>query len=158
MLDHHDGVAEVGQSVENREQALDVGEMQTRGRLVEDVKRATGRGATELGGQLDPLGFAAGERACSTGRASGIPARRRGAHRALRRTRGTASKSCAALVDAHLQHVADRLSLEAHFERLTVEPLAAAFLAGHVQVGEEMHRAAGAGPGPGRLRTGLPWR
>ena len=39
VLDHHDGVAQVGQSVEDLEQAVDVGEMQAGGRLVEDIKR-----------------------------------------------------------------------------------------------------------------------
>ena len=45
VLDHHDGMAQVGQSMENLEQALDVGEMQARGRLVQDDK-APGRSRT----------------------------------------------------------------------------------------------------------------
>ena len=40
---------------------------------------------------------------------------------------GHGVEELAALVDPHLQDVADRLSLEADFERLTVEPLAAAY-------------------------------
>ena len=62
------------------------------------------------------------------------------------------------LVDAHLQHIADRHSLEAHFQRLPIEPLSAAFLAGDVQVGQEVHGDPALGPGPGTVRNVRPWR
>ena len=48
MLDHEHGVARVDESLQNAEQAIDVAEMQTRRRLVEDVERASGRDASEL--------------------------------------------------------------------------------------------------------------
>ena len=38
MLDDDDGVAQVGQAVEDGEQAVDVGEVQAGGRLVQDVE------------------------------------------------------------------------------------------------------------------------
>ena len=43
------------------------------------------------------------------------------------------------LVDRHLQHVGDGLALEADLERLAVVALAVALLAGHVDVGQEVH-------------------
>ena len=43
------------------------------------------------------------------------------------------------LVDAHLQHLGDVLALVADPQRRVVEALAAADLAGHVDVGEEVH-------------------
>ncbi len=42
MLDHHHGMAAIGQTVEDQEQPLDVGEMEARRRLVEDVKCPAG--------------------------------------------------------------------------------------------------------------------
>ncbi len=43
------------------------------------------------------------------------------------------------VLDRHLEHVRDRLALEAHLERLAVVALAVALLAGHVDVGQEVH-------------------
>src|SRR3712207_7133740 len=43
------------------------------------------------------------------------------------------------LLDRHLEHVGDRLALEAHLQRLAVVPLAVALLARHVDVREEVH-------------------
>src|SRR6185503_15155902 len=43
------------------------------------------------------------------------------------------------LLDRHLEHVRDRLALETDVERLAVVALAVALLAGHVDVGQEMH-------------------
>ena len=54
-------------------------------------------------------------------------------------TLGTAPKKSPALVNAHVQHVADRLALEAYLQGLAVEPLAAAGLAADEQIGEEIH-------------------
>ena len=43
------------------------------------------------------------------------------------------------LLDRHLEHVGDRLPLEAHLERLPVVAAPVARLTGHVDVGEEVH-------------------
>ena len=43
------------------------------------------------------------------------------------------------LLDRHLEHVGDRLALEAHLERLLVVPVPVAGLALHVDVGQEVH-------------------
>ena len=61
-------------------------------------------------------------------------------HRAPCEDSGHRVEELAALIDPHLQDVADRLSLEADGERLAVEPLAAALVAGHVKVGKKVHR------------------
>ena len=62
VLDDDDGVSGVGEPVEHIEQALDIGEVEARGRLVEDVERLPGRDLGELGSELDPLRLAPGER------------------------------------------------------------------------------------------------
>ena len=62
VLDDDHGVALVDQSLEHRQQLADVFEMQTGGRLVEDVDGPPGGAALELGGELDALGLTTGER------------------------------------------------------------------------------------------------
>ena len=48
--------------MEHLQEQAHVLEVQTGGRLVEDIEGAPGVALGQLGGQLDPLGFAAGER------------------------------------------------------------------------------------------------
>ncbi|CAM5692732.1 hypothetical protein SALBM311S_11115 [Streptomyces alboniger] len=61
VLDDDDRVALVDQSAEDRQQLADVLEVQTGGRLVQDVDRAPGGAALQLTGELDALGLAAGQ-------------------------------------------------------------------------------------------------
>ena len=49
------------------------------------------------------------------------------------------SKKRQRLLDGHVEHVGDVLALEADLERLAVVALAVALLAGHVDVGQEVH-------------------
>src|SRR5512133_3824972 len=58
VLDDDDRVALLDEAVQDVEQALDVGEVQSRGRLVEDVERAARGDLRELGGQLHALRLA----------------------------------------------------------------------------------------------------
>ena len=62
VLDDDDRVAEIDQPVQHVEQLADVVEVQAGRRLVEEVERLAGVGPGQLGGQLDALGLAAGER------------------------------------------------------------------------------------------------
>ena len=59
MLDDDDRIALLDQLVEHFEQFSDVMEMQTRGRLVENIDGAACGAAGEFFGELDALGFAA---------------------------------------------------------------------------------------------------
>src|SRR4029077_15761997 len=45
-----------------------------------------------------------------------------------------------ALIDSHLEDIADRFSLESDFEGLPVIPLAAAYVASDMKVGEVVHQ------------------
>src|SRR5262245_66092645 len=58
MLDHDDGLAGVDEPVEQGKQLLDVGEMQTRRRFVEDVDVTL---VAHVGGELEPLPFTTGQ-------------------------------------------------------------------------------------------------
>ena len=59
VRDDDDRLAGVDEAVEQAEQLLDVGEVQAGGRLVEDVDAAL---LGQVGGQLEPLPLAAGQR------------------------------------------------------------------------------------------------
>jgi hypothetical protein len=59
VLDDDDRLAGVDEPVEQAEQLLDVGEVEAGGRLVEDVDAAL---LGQLGGELEPLPLAAGQR------------------------------------------------------------------------------------------------
>src|SRR5207253_10165068 len=59
--DDDDGVAKINQAVEHVEQFADVVKVQAGGRLVEYIDGLAGVGPGKLGGQLDALGFAAGQ-------------------------------------------------------------------------------------------------
>ena len=61
VLDDDEGVAGGAELEEHFEQLGDVVEVQAGGGLVEDVERAAGRFAAQLGGELDALGLAAAE-------------------------------------------------------------------------------------------------
>ena len=68
VLDEDDAVAGVHQALEHPQQAGDIAQVQAGGRLVEQVKRMTGDAPPQLFGQLNALGFTAGE--CRGGRIS----------------------------------------------------------------------------------------
>src|SRR5664280_610659 len=62
VLDHQHGIAQVDQPAQYDQQFADIVKVQSGGRLVEDVHGFSGIDAAQLGGQLDALGLAAGER------------------------------------------------------------------------------------------------
>ena len=67
VLDDEHRVAGVHQALQNLEQLLHVGEVQTGGGLVEDVERVARGDLGQLGGQLHPLGLAAGQASWTAG-------------------------------------------------------------------------------------------
>src|SRR5580658_6829017 len=61
VLDDDDGVAEVGEAVEDFEELADVVEVETGGGLVEEIEGAAGLAFGKLTGELHALGLAARE-------------------------------------------------------------------------------------------------
>jgi hypothetical protein len=59
VFDDDDAVAGVHKSFELAQQLFDVGRVEPRGRLVEDIQRVAALGPLQLGGELDPLRFTA---------------------------------------------------------------------------------------------------
>ena len=138
VLDHDDGVALLHQPVEHLQQPLHVREVQAGGGLVEDVERAAGRHLAQLRGQLHPLRLAAGQRRGGLAEPDVVEphvVQRLQAALDLRDVLEEVDR----LLDRHVEHVGDRLALEAHLERLAVVALAVALLARHVDVRQEVH-------------------
>ncbi|AFL74418.1 hypothetical protein Thivi_2478 [Thiocystis violascens DSM 198] len=61
-LDHDHGIALIAEAVQHVEQMLDIVEVQSGRRLVQDIERASGVALGKLTAELDPLGLAAGKR------------------------------------------------------------------------------------------------
>ena len=92
----------------------------------------------ELGGQLHALRLAAGQRRRRLAEADVAQADR------VERLQAPADlgdvlEEDDRLLDGHVEHVGDRLALEADVERFLVVALAVALLARHVDVGQEVH-------------------
>ena len=107
-------------------------------RLVEDVERPPGGDLRQLRRELDALRLAAGERRRRLAELDVVEAdvvQRLQPPPDLR----DLGEERERLLDRHLEHVGDRLALEAHLERLAVVALALAGLAGDVDVGQEVH-------------------
>jgi hypothetical protein len=62
VLDGDHGVAIVNELVENGDQLLDIGEVQTTCRLIEDIEGGFSRGLGQVPGELDSLRLAATQR------------------------------------------------------------------------------------------------
>src|SRR3954452_21450986 len=62
VLDHEDGVPTVDEAMQDLEELLDVGEVESGRRLVEDIQRPARRAPRQLGRELDPLGLAPRQR------------------------------------------------------------------------------------------------
>ena len=62
VLDDQDGISQIGEAVQDVEEFFYVVEMQAGGGLVENIKCAAGLAFGKFLGELDALGFAAGER------------------------------------------------------------------------------------------------
>ncbi len=138
VLDHEHRVAGVDQPLEHLEQPLDVGEVEPRRRLVEDVQRPAGRDLRQLLRELDALRLAARQRRGGLAEPDVVEpdvVERLELAPDLRDLREERER----LLDRHVQHLGDVLALEAHLQRLAVVARALARLARDVHVGQEVH-------------------
>lgn len=60
MLDDQHTVALGHQTVQHFQQLVDIGNVQPGGGFIQNIQGLAGASAGQLGGQFDPLGFAAG--------------------------------------------------------------------------------------------------
>ena len=140
---------------EDLEQARDVVEVEAGRRLVEDVEGLAGRPLRQLGGQLDALRLAAGER---RGRLAEVDVAHPDVVERLELVadRRHRLEELERLLDGHLQDLGDVLALVVDLERLAVVALALADLALHVHVGQEVHLDLHDARRPRTPRSGRP--
>ena len=138
MFDDDDGVATVYKFLQHIHQNADVLEMQTGGGLVENIERLTGITFRQFGGEFHALALAAAE---GGGGLSQLDISQSHLLDGFDFTKnvGHILEEFHSLVDGHVEHVGNRLSLEAHLQRFTVVTLAVALLAGHLDVRQEIH-------------------
>src|SRR5690606_33844480 len=124
-----DRVAAISQPLEDAKQTLDVREVETGGRLVKDVQRATGGAAGEFAGELHALGLTAGE--LRRGLAEPDVAQAnvlKGLELVL--DGRDVLEEVEALGNRHVEDIRDGLALVQDLQRLPVVPGAVADLAG----------------------------
>ena len=112
--------------------------MKPRRGLVQDVERAPRVALRQLRGEFDALALTARQRR------AGLPERQVAEAHLLNGPEflvdiGDVLEKLHGHVDRHVQHVVDIFALVLHFERLAVVAVAAARLAAHVDVGQEVH-------------------
>ncbi len=138
MLDDDNGVALVDKTVEHAQQHLDVLEVQTGRRLVKDIDGLARVALGQLAGQFHTLALST--RKCARGLPQlDVAQAHILQHLDLAQYRRLGIKELHRLVDGHIEHVGNRLTLELHFQRLAVVSLATTFLTGHEHVGQEIH-------------------
>ena len=138
VLDDEHRVAGVDELVQHFEQQLDVGEVEAGRRLVEQVHRAAGGFFHQLAGQLDALGFAAGERGRRLADLDVVEADR--VERAeLVMDRRDVLEVGQRFLHVHLEHLGDALFLVHHLQRFAIEAMAVADGARDPDVGQEIH-------------------
>ncbi len=119
----------IDEAVQDAEQLLDIREMQTGCRLVEDVQRAAGVAPRQLGAELHALRLATTElrrRLAETDVAEPDILKRPHPPQNPR----LVLEEHGRFVDGHLEHVGDALAAELHLERFAVVATALAHLAG----------------------------
>ena len=140
VFNHENGVALLDEGIEARQQAADVVEMETRGRLVQDEERGGAVLEREIVGQFHALVFAARE--CAGGLSqfdiseADILERLQASHDALL---AVLAKKFYGAVHCHVQDIANILSLVAHFEDVAFEALASTRLALQHKIGHKLH-------------------
>ena len=138
VFDDQHRVAGVDKVVQDLEQQLDIGKMQARRRLVQQVQRPAGAAFDQLARQLDPLGLATGQRRRRLAQLHIVQAHVVQRLQLVAHVRNVLEQ-VQRLLDVHLQHFCDRAVLELDLQRLTVVAVAFAHRAGDPDVGQKVH-------------------
>src|SRR5271168_4661898 len=138
MLDDQDGVAQRYQSLQYVEKFPYVIEMQAGSWLIENIERAAGLALGKFPRELDALCFAAGERGgrLAQGDVAETNFHQRGELLLYLRD---VFEQFQRIDGLQVQNVTDGMTFITHRERFGVVTLAAANLAGHVDVRQEIH-------------------
>ena len=138
MLDHQHRVTRIDQALQHVEQLADILKMKTGCRLVQNVERLARLATMELLGKLHTLRLTARERRSGLAQAHIAQANViQGLELAL--DLRNVPKESKRLGNAHVEHVRDGFATIGNLERLAVITLAAANLAGHINIGKKVH-------------------
>ena len=138
MLNHDHGIAAVHEFLQNVNQAVHVGGVQAGSRLVQNVNRAPCCAAGKLSRELHALCLAAGKRGCRLTEFDVAQAHVINRFQLAVDFRNRLEE-LHRLFDGHFEHVVNRLALVFDLERFSVEARALTDVAGHINIGKEMH-------------------
>ena len=138
VLDDQQGSAGFLELAKSGEKFGDVIEVETSRGLVENVEDAAIFRAGEMRGQLQALGFAAGERGGGLAEAQ-ITEADFVEHTQLGNDFGHVDEKGEGFANGHLQDIVNVFAVIADFQDTVFETLAAAFLADKFDVGEKLH-------------------
>ncbi len=148
VLDDDEGATAVKELAEGCEELGDVIEVEAGGGLVEDVEDTAGLGGPgggvggtylgEMGGELDALGFSAGQRGGGLAEAEIAEADFVEDGELLKQA-GLANKEAERLLDGHLKDFVNVLALVLNLEDAGLVAGAVAVFTGEFNVGEELH-------------------
>ncbi len=141
VFDADDAVAQVHKPVQHAEQLSQIVEVQPGRRLVENVNRLAGRGASQFGRELQTLRLATRQRRRA------LPKRQVAEAHVIERLQEPPDlrhidQMREGRADRHLQNLGDVLALVAHLQRLALIAFPAAGLARHPHVRQEVHLVA----------------
>ena len=138
MLDDNDRVACVHQLLQNIHKPVDICDMQTGGRLIENIDGLAGRAFGQLGSQLGALRLTAGQR---RGGLTQLNIAETDLAHSLQSAcdLGHVGEELTCFIYCHIQHFIDILALVAHLERFLVVAAALAHIARHINIRQEVH-------------------
>ena len=138
MLDDQHGIPRVHQLLQHLQQFVHVVHMQTCGRLIKDIHGASGGAAGKLCCQLDALCLTAGK----GGRAlSETDVAQTDLYQCFHLIPDARQvfKKLQRLVSGHFQYVCDGFAAIEYLQRFAIVPLAAAHVAGDIDIRQEVH-------------------
>jgi len=138
VFDDDDSVSLFDEAVEDREEHLDVFEMETGCGLVENVESFSRRDLGELGGEFHSLGFSAGK---GCGRLAQMDVSQPDVVEGLEFSFDgrDAFEEVERFFDCHVEDIGDGMASVLDLQSLSIVALALTDFAGDVDVGEEMH-------------------
>ena len=138
MLDDNDRVACVHQLLQNIHKPVDICDMQTGGRLIENIDSLAGRAFGQLGSQLGALRLTAGQR---RGGLTQLNIAQTDLAHSLQSAcdLGHVGEELTCFIHRHIQHFIDIFALVAHLERFLVVAAALAHVTGNIHIRQKVH-------------------
>ncbi len=138
VFNNHHSVTSIHQPLQDIDQLVDIGGMQTDRRLVQDIDGLPGGTLGKFAGELYTLRFASGEGGCGLADPDIAQADILQGLKAVGHG-WEGSKYLQGSVDGHIQHIRDAVLFETHLQGLAVEAGTMADLAGYINIRQELH-------------------